>query len=468
MSMILTGYGPRSLLIWVVLVACLLIAACTGTQPAEPTTQPTPIPSSQAELPSETADTADQESEAEPGDSKEDPLAEIVVQRTPVPTPTPDWTSRLVSQLAQKSGLDRKTFLGLGTDDWMNLGFSLAFVLAGYGLGVLLTRVLLAWIARRTSPQTGKLIVQALGPRLKWLVVVLALSFAVKRLVFLDVLVKSTLNDIFFGLGVVLATAVCWNLIDLLYGWYYRQLKEAGRIEELDPFLVLMARVARIILFVVSGSIVLSRFGINVTALAAAIGVGGLAISLAAQDTLKDAIAGFIILADRPYRVGDRIEIQGLDTWGDVVEIGLRTTRVRTRDNRLYIVPNSQIAINQIVNYSYPDPRYRIETHVEIDYDADIEQARQVLIDAVRRVEDVLPDKPVDALYVEMGASAMIFRVRWWIASYVDTRRVVDRIHTSIHHALQEAEIDSPYPIQTVQLQLDKETIVRLSGKTEL
>ena len=72
----------------------------------------------------------------------------------------------------------------------------------------------------------------------------------------------------------------------------------------------------------------------------------------AAQDTLADAIAGFLILLDQPFRVGDRIEITGLGTWGDVVEIGTRSTRIRTRDNRLVIVPNSAIAKDQVVNYS--------------------------------------------------------------------------------------------------------------------
>ncbi len=80
------------------------------------------------------------------------------------------------------------------------------------------------------------------------------------------------------------------------------------------------------------------------TALATVLGLGGLAISLAAKDTIADAIAGFIVLVDQPYRIGDRIEIQELGTWGDVTDIGLPTTRIRTPDNRMVIVPNSTIA----------------------------------------------------------------------------------------------------------------------------
>jgi len=97
------------------------------------------------------------------------------------------------------------------------------------------------------------------------------------------------------------------------------------------------------------------------------------------------------------------------------VDIGLRTTRIRTHDNRLVVVPNSVIGANQVINYSYPDPQYRIEMHVGIAYRTDIETVRQFIVVTVRQVEGVLPDRPVDALYVEMSDSAMVFRVRWWI-----------------------------------------------------
>jgi small conductance mechanosensitive channel len=99
---------------------------------------------------------------------------------------------------------------------------------------------------------------------------------------------------------------------------------------------------------------------------------------------------------------------------------------------------------------------------VGIAYGTDIERARQVIVDTVRTVERVLPDKPVDALYVEMGDSAMVFRVRWWIESYRDTRRMFDKVHTALQHALDEAGIKCPFPTQTLNLQVEPETVDRL------
>jgi small-conductance mechanosensitive channel len=325
-------------------------------------------------------------------------------------------------------------------------------VVAGYLLGTWLIRRLMPRLAARTGPEIDDALVEAVGPGLRWLVVVIVLRPATSRLLFVSATIKAILADLYFVLGLALAALVVWRLIGVADQWYRDRFALKGRAGEMGPIITLLSRATRVIAIIVLLLIFLSHFGINVSAFVAALGIGGLAFSLAARDTIADAIAGFIILVDQPFRIGDRIEIQEASTWGDVVDIGLRTTRIRTRDNRMVIVPNSIIGSNQVINYSYPDPRYRIETHVGIAYDTDVERARQVLVDAVKEVQGVLLDKPVDALYIEMGESAMIFRVRWWIESYIDTRRMFDKMHTALQHALDEAGIESPYPIRTVEL----------------
>jgi small-conductance mechanosensitive channel len=266
---------------------------------------------------------------------------------------------------------------------------------------------------------------------------------------------KAALADVYFLLILYFSLRIAWHLIDLAYQEAERRAITAKREDELLPLITLVMQISRVVVVVVGISMAISRFGVDVMAFAAALGIGGLALSLAARDTIADAIAGFIILADRPFRVGDRIEIKGLGTWGDVVNIGLRTTSIRTRDNRMVIVPNSTIGKNEIINYTFPDPQYRIETHFGIGYGSDIEAVRKLMTDTVRQVEGVLPDQPVDVLYNEVGDSAMIFRVRWWIESYTDTRRVIDRVHTALQIALDQAGVDLPYPTQTLKLELD-------------
>jgi len=391
------------------------------------------------------------------------PFEGVVTTRTPEPTATPGVLTEQAEQLATAIGLDTTSFLGLTAADWISLAFSLLSILAGYLLGTWLIRGILPSVVRRTPTQFDDRLLESIGPQLRWLVVILVLHFATIRLGFLGAEVKDILTDIYFVLGLVIGLRTVFKLIDLADEWYRERSARVGREDELAPVITLFVRLGRVLAGLVGLIIGLGHFGVNVSAFAAALGLGGLAISLAAKDTIADAIAGFIILVDRPFRIGDRIEIQEVGTWGDVTDIGLRTTRIRTRDNRMVIVPNSVIGANQVINYTYPDPRYRIETHVGIAYGTDIETARRVIVDAVRQVEGVLPDRPVDALYNEMDDWAMVFRVRWWIESYVDTRRVVDRVHTALQHALDAAGIESPYPTQNFNLQVDRESAERLA-----
>ena len=98
-----------------------------------------------------------------------------------------------------------------------------------------------------------------------------------------------------------------------------------------------------------------------------------------------------------------------------------------------------------------------------IAYGTDNDLVEKIMVDAVRQVEGVLPDKPVEALYIEMGESAMIFRVRWWLESYEDTLRMFDRVNTALQNAFDTAGIITPYPIHTMNLMVDDQSAHNLT-----
>jgi MscS family membrane protein len=429
----------------------LLIGLLAARQASAVAQTPDPKPSPQATQMSEGLP----EASGEPEPTATGVLEGVVETRIPEPTATPSRIEQTVDLIAAQAGLAGEEFLGMPATDWINLAISLLFVLAGYLAGTWLIRGVLPRLARRTATDLDDAFLAQAGPGLRWLVVVAVLQFATTRLGFLGAELKTILGDVYYVLGLLLAFQIVWRSIDVAERWYHQRSVEAGREGEMAPVITLLVRVGRVAVAIVGVIILLDHFGVNVTAFATALGLAGLAFSLAAQETIKDAIAGFIILVDRPFRIGDRIEIQGEGTWGDVVDIGLRTTRIRTRDNRMVIVPNSVISNNQVINYTFPDPRYRIETRVGIAYGTDIEMARRVIVEAVRRVEGVLPDRPVDALYAEMGDSAMIFRVRWWVETYADTRGVEDQVLTSLQQALDAAGIECPFPTQSVNLRIE-------------
>jgi len=392
------------------------------------------------------------------------PLAQVktAVPEVTGPTATPGVIQEAVNDFTAATGLDQETFLGLTADDWINLAISGLWVLVGYLLATWLVGSVLRRAALRTSSELDEKSLEAIGPQIKWLIVVISARFATVRLTLLSSMVKSTLQDIYFVLLLALGVWIAWRLGNLAFAWYREKLASEEDSERLDPLVTLLHRMVLTAILTVSLIILLSHFGINVTGLVAALGIAGLALSLAAQDTLSDAVSGIMILLDQPFRVGDQIQIPELDTWGDVVQIGTRTTRIRTGDNRMVIVPNSTIGKSQVVNYTYPDPHYRVQMDIGIAYGTDIERTQQIIIDTVSRVDGVLQDKPVDALYSEMGDSTMVFRVRWWIESVEDKRSIFNRVNTALQHALDDAGIEMPFTTYDINLNLGTNDLGRI------
>jgi small-conductance mechanosensitive channel len=391
-------------------------------------------------------------------------LGGVIVTRTPEPTATPGLVEREVEEALVRAGLARTAILGLTLVDWISLGRFALKVGLGYLAGTLLIRWVLPLITRRTQTEWDDRLLAKVGGHLRWLIVVIVLDVAMQPLTFLSADAKLVLGDLYFVLGLSIAVLAVWRTIDQVEQWYCGRAVREGREKELAPAITLLSRLARLLLAIVAGSALLAHFGVNVPALAAALGLGGLAISLAARDTIADAIAGLLILLDRPFRVGDRIEVQEVGTWGEVVEIGLRTTRICTWRNREVIVPNSHMGREQVVNYSYPDPRYLVVRQVHVAYGTDVGWARTVIVDAVRKVDGVLADRPARARYVEMGDSSMVFDIEWWIESIAVEREVVDRVNSCLQRALDVAGIETPYPTRNLNLHVEPETVNRLSS----
>ncbi len=421
------------------LLLILVLASCSTVEPTSasvPSATPSPRTTDAPEPPSATPEPQTDEG---PGDTL------VLPSVTPAPTATPDIVTELIRQVSQSLGVQDVTVLQVSAQDWIDLGISLLLV---FIFGSLLSRLVYYLLTRmfaRTKNKYAGVFLEQIRSQITLVILIIGFQIGTSRLPFIDALVKLSLGRLYITIAVVAVTVILWRLLDVLVEWYQTDVEPKRDPHQVDTILMLLQRGAKALLVTISATTLLSLYNVNVNALIAALGVGGLALSLAAQDTLSNVISGIMIMLDQPFRVGDRIEISRLGTWGDVVDIGLRSTRIRTRDNRLVIVPNNTISTDQIVNYTYPDPRYRIQIEIGIAYGQDIEKVRKVLVDTVRKVEGVLPDKPVDALYVNMGESAMTFRVRWWIESFMDTRRMFDRVNSALQVALDNAGIQSPF-----------------------
>jgi small conductance mechanosensitive channel len=186
-----------------------------------------------------------------------------------------------------------------------------------------------------------------------------------------------------------------------------------------------------------------SQLGINVTAALAGLGVAGIALGFAAQETVANMIAGFLVFWDRPFQIGDYVTTQGM--YGRVQEITMRTTRIRTMENTYAVIPNKQIIGDLLVNHSMYGVT-RVNVPVGIAYKEKIAEARAVLLPAISKVDGVVESPAPDVVAIELGGSSVNLMARVWISDSALEKPVGQAVLEASKVALDEAGIEIPFP----------------------
>lgn len=253
---------------------------------------------------------------------------------------------------------------------------------------------------------------------------------------------------------VLLVLALTFLLDSWLEGalhWYLAGVADRASTSVPLEFLPILRRLTQAVFLTIAASIILHHWNVEITALITTAGVASLAVALAAQETLANIIAGLVLMVDRPFRQGDRIEL-GPGLVGDVLEVGLRTTRILTLENTVIIVPNKEMAQNRLVNYSSPDPRIVLKIPVTVAIDGDLAKAKDVLEEAAKRHPAVLADPPPVAYFTEITDLGVRLQVWAWIADVKAAAEVRDNLNVAFRAALAEAGIKIPLLQREVRL----------------
>lgn len=212
----------------------------------------------------------------------------------------------------------------------------------------------------------------------------------------------------------------------------------------------LFNRTVRILVIALGLLFALAHAGLNIAPLLGGAGVMGLALSLAAKDTLSNLIAGVLLTIDRPFQVGDRIELWSAPTetgtWGDVIDIGLRATKIRNPDNLVVVVPNNEIMQRDIINYTMSGNDIRLRIPFSVAYESDVEKAKKVLIDTALKVKGVKPNPLPIVIVRGFGPSEINLQLRVWIVDARSRRRVADEITEHALTSFAEQGLEIPYP----------------------
>jgi len=217
-----------------------------------------------------------------------------------------------------------------------------------------------------------------------------------------------------------------------------------------ETALPMINRFVRFIVIAIGILLAMTHLGLEIAPLLAGAGVAGLALSLAAKDTLSNLIAGVLLIMDRPFQVGDRIELwnapRETGTWGDVVEIGLRATKIRNPDNLVVVVPNNEIMRRDIINYTMSGEDIRLRIPFSCAYESDIERAKMLLKETAGEVQGVKLDPAPIVIVRGFGPSEVNLQLRVWIQEARNRRRIADEITEKAMVKFADAGIEIPYP----------------------
>ncbi len=266
----------------------------------------------------------------------------------------------------------------------------------------------------------------------------------------------AVVGKVFYAVMVLLLTSITSNVVDSILPYLEHNIAKKTRTDVDNVIVDLSKKFSGIIIYTTGIILALDVLELNIMPFVAGAGVAGIAIGFAAKDTLSNLIAGILLLIDRPFEVGDRIEIwsapENSATWGDVIDIGLRATKIRTTDNIVIVIPNNQIMTRDIINYTAITKEIRVRVPIGIAYEADVNKAKEAIIKVCLEMDWVLRDPPPKVVVRSFGESSVNLQARAWIS---DPRRRMDTISYITDHVkevFQEEGIEIPYPKRDIYI----------------
>jgi MscS family membrane protein len=270
-----------------------------------------------------------------------------------------------------------------------------------------------------------------------------------------------TLYTIKLGFDIIFVFAAAWMIYKLfkdIFIYYMKKYAEASETELDDVLIPIAEKLGAVLIVVGAVAFILRDFGIDITVLVAGMGVMGVVIGFAMQESLGNFIGGMFLLTDRPFKSGDDIQLPD-GTYCKVVHVGMRTTKLyRTANKDILVLPNSDIANKPIVNLTQPDRLVGTSVKVGVAYNTDIEKVREIVTGIVSEHPDVANDadnKPAFR-FTEFGDSSVEVKVFFSVKDLDNMWRVQSEVREAIHKRFAKEGIEIPLPQRVVHMRQAK------------
>ena len=309
--------------------------------------------------------------------------------------------------------------------------------------------------AETTKTHWDDIIIAAIGTPVQVGIVAVSLYIALKYFGIVPeqyswVISDKVLNSVYILLGTWIASSLAHNII-IIYGHDLAE-KGAGPLD--DRLIEFLELTARYVIWFFGIMLILVNLDINITPFLATAGIVGLAFALAAQDLISNFYGGAIITIDKPFKVGDRVKVE--QYYGDVIDIGPRSTRFRTQDNQIITIPNNKITTNYVINYSEPDQSLRISIPVSVAHGTDPKKVKELLLaiahTTIRQTPYLLEEPAPAVFFNEFGGSGLNFTLYVWARKYDLTDEIKDAINSQIAERFASEGIEIPFPQMDVRI----------------
>jgi len=310
-------------------------------------------------------------------------------------------------------------------------------------------------ISSNTKTKIDEIILAHIGRPIQIIVLTFGLFFAIRYLDADIAIGTISLFQIFSALWVIAVAFLVARIIKAFFTWYTEELQHRLKKKIDDTLFRFIRKVINFAVYLFALGIVLKQFGIEITPLLAGLGIAGIAVAMALKDTLANLFSALYITIDRPMKIGDFVEIDAT-TSGYVVDIGWRSTRLRTWDNNYLIIPNAKIAETVLRNYNAPNNEMTISIMCGVSYDSDLSKVEKIVLSVAKNLQKNLSgtvDKHEPSMrYKEFGDNSINFTVYLKVKSKSDRSKTVHEFIKELHKRFNKEKIEIPFPQRDVHL----------------